>query len=152
MSEEVKEILDKLNEAYDIHKEIINKHNNANEIHIEISLEESKQLLDYITSLQEENKEAHDFDETMKDIKEGLIARIQRQECEIDNLKKENKNLKISLQDRIKQSEELDNLINRIDKAIEYLGIDEDILNTCEIYDVNGIKVYKILKGEDTNE
>lgn len=32
-----------------------------------------------------------DFDETIKDIKENLIARIQRQEQEIERLKEENK-------------------------------------------------------------
>ena len=48
--------------------------------------EQYKIVYDYIMELQEENKEAHDFDETMKDIKENLIARIQRQECEIERL------------------------------------------------------------------
>lgn len=37
----------------------------------------------------------------------------------------------------------------KFDKVIKCLGIDEDILNTCEIYDVNGIEVYKILQGSD---
>lgn len=39
----------------------------------------------------------------------------------------------------------------RNEKAIEYLGINEEILETCEIYDVNGIEVYKILQGSDKN-
>lgn len=40
----------------------------------------------------------------------------------------------------------------KFDKVIEYLGIDEEILETCEIYDVNGIEVYKILQGNKWNE
>lgn len=36
---------------------------------------------------------------------------------------------------------------NRIKKAIDYIGIDDDILETCEMVDVNGIELLKILKG-----
>lgn len=71
-----------------------------------------KTLLDYITTLQEENKEAHDFDETMKDIKENLIARINRQECEIHNLKEENKLL-------LQQKQQLQVDLDKATKFIE---------------------------------
>ena len=36
---------------------------------------------------------------------------------------------------------------NRIKKAIDYIGIDDDILKTCGMVDVNGIELLKILKG-----
>ena len=41
---------------------------------------------------------------------------------------------------------------DRINKTIEYLencGIDKEILKVCNMYDVNGIEVMKILKGDD---
>ena len=34
-------------------------------------------------------------------------------------------------------------------KAIECMNSSQEILDTCNIYDVNGIEVYKILKGVD---
>lgn len=40
-------------------------------------------------------------------------------------------------------------LQNRIDKAIEYIGLNEEDLNLYDIYDVNGIELFKILRGED---
>lgn len=40
----------------------------------------------------------------------------------------------------------------KIEKALTYIGLDEDLLKTCEIYDVNGIEVYKILRGSDKYE
>ena len=49
----------------------------------------------------------------------------------------------------VEQAKEIEELKDRIDKAIEYIGIDKDILSSCGIYDVNGIEVYKILKGSD---
>lgn len=51
----------------------------------------------------------------------------------------------------IELQEENSGYERKIDKAVEYLGINEEILETCEIYDVNGIEVYKILKGEDND-
>ena len=39
----------------------------------------------------------------------------------ITNLQEENENLKLSLKDRLKYSDELDEKIERIDKAIEYI-------------------------------
>lgn len=58
MNEEIKEILDKFNYAYELHKEIIEKHNNSDEIHIQLSIREVKQLLDYITNLQQKDFES----------------------------------------------------------------------------------------------
>lgn len=87
-------------------------------------LNDLKKLKDYITNLQEENedlreenKEAHDFDETLKDIKDNLIARINRQECEIHNLK-----AKLEMYENgVYFSSENDKLQERIDKAIEFI-------------------------------
>ena len=36
----------------------------------------------------------------------------------------------------------------KIDKAIEYIGIDEELEKCCDMYDVNGIDLLRILKGE----
>ena len=36
----------------------------------------------------------------------------------------------------------------KIDKAIEYIGIDVELEKCCNIYDVNGIDLLRILKGE----
>ena len=64
-----------------------------------------------------------DFDETMKDIKDNLIARIQRQEKEIERL---NNIIKSGINEELRK--ELDEILkcnqrqaNRIDKAIEYI-------------------------------
>lgn len=68
----------------------------------------------------------------------------------ITNLQQEIKELKEDKSKMFETAVKRNNqLLDRIDKAIEYLGIDEDILKTCEIYDVNGIEVYKILQGVD---
>lgn len=90
-------------------------------LYFEINDEKAKLLYDYITNLQEENKdlreknkEAHDFDETMKDIKENLIARIQRQECEIHNLKARNE----KAIEHIKHNEIYDIKENEINKTL----------------------------------
>lgn len=40
-------------------------------------------------------------------------------------------------------------LQDRIDKAIEYIGINEEDLKLYDIYDVNGIELLKILRGKD---
>ena len=66
----------------------------------------------------------------------------------ITNLQKENEHLdEVNCQLRKKINNDI--YKSRNEKAIEHLGIDEDILKTCEIYDVNGIEVYKILQGSD---
>jgi hypothetical protein len=40
----------------------------------------------------------------------------------------------------------------KIEKALTYIGLDEGLLNTCKMYDVNGIEIYKILIGRDKYE
>lgn len=48
--------------------------------------------------------------------------------------------------------EEIDILKARINKAIEYIencGINKDILETCKNYDVNGIDLLNILRGNN---
>ena len=40
-------------------------------------------------------------------------------------------------------------LLTKIDRAIEYIGLNEEDLKIYDIYDVNGIELYKILKGSD---
>ena len=39
---------------------------------------------------------------------------------------------------------------NRIDKALEYIGLNEEDLKLYDIFDVNGIELFKILRGEDS--
>ena len=40
-----------------------------------------------------------------------------------------------------------EDIIDRINKEIEDNGIDEDTVKNCNIYDINGITIYKIIKG-----
>ena len=47
------------------------------------------------------------------------------------------------------QDKEIERLHSIIKEAIEYIGIDENITNSCDMFDVNGIELYKILKGSD---
>ena len=83
-----------------------------------------------------------------EDILDGSIA--QEWVDYITDLQEENKELEEDKSKMFETAVKRNNqLLDRIDKAIEYLGIDEDILKTCEIYDVNGIEVYKILQGSD---
>ena len=72
-----------------------------------------------------------------------LLDYITNLQEEIEDLKEDKSKM---FETAVKRNNQL---LDRIDKAIEYLGIDEDILKTCEIYDVNGIEVYKILQGSD---
>lgn len=39
--------------------------------------------------------------------------------------------------------------INIIQKAIEYIGLNEEDLKLYDIYDVNGVELLNILKGEE---
>lgn len=87
----------------------------------------------------EEEKEAIDEAKTIVSIKNGSIMHI-----EIRNMEK----ILNSLEKQQKENEKYKQIIN---KVIEYIGIDEDIEKTCEMYDVNGIEILKILneiKGE----
>ena len=104
-----------------------------------------KQLLDYITTLQEENKEAHDFDETMKDIKDNLIARINRQEKEIQELKAQLE----MYENGVYFSSENDKLQERIDKATEHL---KEVMKDEEEYEEDYIYnkyLLDILQGSE---
>ena len=103
--------------------------------------------------LREKNKETHDFDETMKDIKDNLIARINRQECEIHNLK-----AKLEMYENgVYFSSENDELQEKIDKAIEF--IEEELTFYITIGGTDEIKLIgynkafdellKILQGSD---
>ena len=40
-------------------------------------------------------------------------------------------------------------LKKQVDKAIEYIGLDEEDLKLYDIYDVNGIELIKILRGKN---
>ena len=86
-----------------------------------------------------EEKEAIDEAKTIVSIKYGSIMHI-----EIRNMEK----ILNLLEKQQKENEKYKQIIN---KVIEYIGIDEDIEKTCEMYDVNGIEILKILneiKGE----
>lgn len=58
---------------------------------------------------------------------------------DIKELERKNELLNINVQD----------YKSRIDKAIEYIGLNEEDLKLYDIYDVNGIELFKILRGED---
>ena len=47
----------------------------------------------------------------------------------------------------MKVLKEREDIIDRINKEIEDNGIDEDTVKNCNIYDINGITIYKIIKG-----
>ena len=47
----------------------------------------------------------------------------------------------------MKVLKEHEDIIDRINKEIEANGIDEDTVKNCNIYDINGITIYKIIKG-----
>lgn len=57
--------------------------------------------------------------------------------------------LEENYQDALDKIEELQ---ERIDKAIEYIGLNEEDLKLYDIYDVNGIELLNILRGEDIKE
>ena len=40
----------------------------------------------------------------------------------------------------------------KIKKAIEYIGIDDELKKCCDVFDVNGIEILKILEGGNKNE
>lgn len=40
-------------------------------------------------------------------------------------------------------------LQHKLDKAIEYIGLNDEDVKLYDIYDVNGIELYKILRGEE---
>ena len=48
-----------------------------------------------------------------------------------------------------KIDKEIERLNNIINKAIEYIGLNEEDLKLYDIYDVNGIELLNILRGED---
>lgn len=78
-----------------------------------------------------------DFDETIKDIKENLIARIQRQEQEIERLKEENKKYNKWIGSLNKDNHKLNNIIKEVREVlIDLFGTDDkDINNILEILD-----------------
>lgn len=47
----------------------------------------------------------------------------------------------------MKVLKEHEDIIDRINKEIEDNGIDEDTVKNCNIYVINGITIYKIIKG-----
>lgn len=179
MNNEIKEILNDLRKTADnsifvvcSSQEELDKIPKYTANFLSVNDRQAKVLLDYITNLQEENedlreenKEAHDFDKTMKDIKEGLIARINRQECEIHNLKEANCKLrkggetlkdtnKLLLQQKQQLQEDLDMLDKRIDRAIAYIkcGKTFDDIEVARIIDKYENILLEILKGDSSNE
>lgn len=108
-----------------------------------------------------------DFDETMKDIKENLIARINRQKCEIHNLKaklemyengvyfsSENDNLQAEL-DKTRLSElNKEYIINELEKWLEeQIKISQAHDNQLGVNVCNTFKgKLKQLKGESSND
>ena len=103
-----------------------------------------------IEDLREENKEAHDFDETMKDIKDNLIARINRQEQEIERLNNEldyykTKPLYIQKWELEREIERLNNIIN---KGIEAINVYQNEKTLSVSYE-NLKRIKGILRGNE---
>ena len=44
------------------------------------------------------------------------------------------------------ENKRLYNIINIIDSKLAEMGVDDEILDVCEMYDVNGIELRKIIK------
>lgn len=130
MNNEIKEILDRLFVYKNENDEMKYQPEDI------LTIDDVWLLLDYITNLQEENK----------NLKNEQISKYQT----LKELQEENDKLKEDKSKMFETAVKRNNqLLDRIYNAIEYLDIDEEILETCEIYDVNGIEVYKILKGEN---
>lgn len=168
MNDEIKEILDKLGKKTSVYKFQINQGTSFNTDEYEASI-----LLDYITNLQEKvsqyenpddytlfymwlDEKAKDKMKKLKEENERLKEDITTMNNYIDKIQKENNILKENAEhnDKVVDKAKWNEMIykSRNEKAIEYLGINEEILETCEIYDVNGIEVYKILRGNKWNE
>lgn len=171
MKEEIKEILDDLRKTADNtffivwgSQEELDKAPRYTANFLSINDRQAKLLLDYITTLQEENKEAHDFDKTMKDIKDNLIARINRQETEIERLKQElfdfKQNIyieKAEIPQKLTQNKSFMELYDiptyedyklRIDKAIEYINtLDYENEETYDIGEYVRNELLEILEG-----
>lgn len=171
MNDDIKEIIQYFKDDIDYLEEEL-KYPNFKGRYITIRDKECeylRKLLDYITNLQKENKHLDevnchlrkkinndDFDETMKDIKDNLIARINRQECEIHNLKEELQAYKKERENILDKSKRL-NYKLRIDKAIEL--IEENLTFYITIGGTNERKLIgynkafdellKILKGSE---
>ena len=54
--------------------------------------------------------------------------------------------LSLEIQEKDKEIERLNNIINSIDTKLIEMGVDDEMLDTCEMYDVNGIELRKMLK------
>lgn len=95
-----------------------------------------------------QDKEIESLQQEIKELNDDIIWWTNR----FNAVERDNRELKANLEmyeNGVYFSSQVDELQARIDKAIEYMGINEEILKTCEIYDVNGIEVYKILQGSD---
>lgn len=83
--------------------------------------------------------------------KQILSSKMSDYLCKYQNLKREyTKQIKIST-NRKREIEKLNNIINAIDKYLTEL-VDDEIMECCNIYDINGIelrKYIKELKGSD---
>lgn len=53
-----------------------------------------------------------------------------------------------AIKNLIRLDKELDKKNKIVFKAIEYIGLNEEDLKLYDIYDVNGIELFKILRGE----
>ena len=149
MNDEIKEILDRLFVYRNENDEMKYQPEDI------LTIDDVWLLLDYITNLQEENDYLKDIvsnTELSNEIKKAdkwskrELYKINYQRLQANKrLREENERL-------VELCNKLEDYKSRNEKAIEYLGINEEILETCEIYDVNGIEVYKILKRNKWNE
>ena len=167
MNNEIKEIIEYFKDDIDYLEEAL-KYPNFKGRYITIRDKECeylRKLLDYITKLQLIEQEYSPLLSENAEL-ENKITNLQEKN---EDLREENKrlgelcnkyeeehstafNLWKMRMEEMPTYEEKEDYKSRCEKAIEYLGINEEILETCEIYDVNGIEVYKILQGNKWNE
>lgn len=168
MTEEIKEILDKL-------EKVANRETASRNALMEMKDTDYRDLLDYITNLQQEiNKltaESTEWESKYYDLQQENeflklnnpeqnmehFRIIKENKRKIDNLRKENKKLKecycnrTDCSGRIKDSKKYDSLKQRIDKAIEeinYWGIDKEHNDNSAMRLALG-NILNILNGSD---
>lgn len=84
--------------------------------------------------------------------KKELIEELQHVYKQLANIKEDYRKSIETNSMIMKVLKEHEDIIDRINKEIEDNGIDEDIVKNCNMYDINGITIYKIIKGMKTNE
>ncbi len=84
---------------------------------------------------------------------EALKDRVHDQQSEIESLKTTKKHFFDENRLLERHNLQLINIINLIEQRLIDNGVDDEILNCCDMYDVNGVELRKYIKKlkEDNN-